>query len=93
MRRARKNETAEHGKNGLAGHNKVRVNGDLRITLIAADGSVVFESATDFVKNEETEHGGADQTDEAHEKQPVTDFFFHAPWLHSSFSSSLSASL
>ena len=31
-----------------------------------------------FVKDEETEHGGADQTDEAHEKQPVTDFFFQS---------------
>ena len=31
--------------------------------------------------------------DKAHPEQPITDFFFHAPWFHSSFSSSLSASL
>ena len=46
-----------------------------------------------LVEHEDAERGGADQADKAHQKQPVTDFFFHAPWFHSSFSSSLSASL
>ena len=55
-----------------------------RRPCLLPEGSVEYEDA---------EHGGADQPDKAHPEQPITDFFFHAPWFHSSFSSSLSASL
>ena len=79
----------EHGE--LIRRGKLLVSGGNQIGLMLQRGPCLFPER--FVKNEETEHGGADQTDEAHEKQPVTDFFFHALRFHSSSPSSLSASL
>ena len=79
----------EHGE--LIRRGKLLVSGRNQISLMLQRGPRLFPER--FVKDEETEHGGADQTDEAHEKQPVTDFFFHALRFHSSSPSSLSASL
>ena len=79
----------EHGV--LIRRGKLFVSGGNQFGLMLQRGPCLFPER--FVKDEETEHGGADQTDEAHEKQPVTDFFFHALRFHSSSPSSLSASL